>query len=255
MTLAAFNLKAQDADTTCQMVISGIITEAKTKEAIPFAAIGAYNMNDSLVNAAQADMDGAYTLKIGLKTTDSIYLKVRYWSYEDITAGPMRVNPLSLRKDFEMKLSKTAYDSVIIISCPIRLMDTSIPDLTDTMIIRGVVTDKITKEAIPFATVAAYNLKNETIAGATVNLDGEYSLKISCKAARYITVKANYPGYRVQSTGKLAVAPFLRKLDFKMGASEGVNLTNCTIEHCCGPMVDSFGNFRPMSGEEYRRRP
>lgn len=169
LTITALTPRAQDADTCSQMIISGVVTDT-SKETIAFASVIAYNTKQEQVAGTQADIEGAYTLRIDCKTTDSITLQARYWGYEDISTNPMRVAQGSFKKDFVMRSKLTGYDSVIIISCPMRLL----------------------------------------------NLDSSASKK-----------------------------PAPDKISFQQMAE--------TVR--CKPPIDAFGNFAPVSREEYMHRP
>lgn len=69
--------------------------------------------------------------------------------------------------------------------------------ITKSIIIRGILTDKKTKETIPFANVVVFDKYNNQLAFATTDIDGNYIIeikKIQIKGGS-ISIKAVYVGY------------------------------------------------------------
>jgi hypothetical protein len=139
----------------------------------------------------------------------------------------------------------------------IKEMKASLIDSTaDQKIIRGIVTDKESKEPLPFANVRIYS-GDSLIAEAMSDIDGKYSIKIPAGKWSLLSVRASYIGYTM-NIREVKLAEKGEELDVPLqvgGAIMGAMVIIVEGENEGFDTHKLDGMKRTFSREELRRIP
>lgn len=108
--------------------------------------------------------------------------------------------------------------------------------------INGTLTDKKTKDVIPFVTVIAYDKNNNRLGACIADLDGKYRLQLNNITCKSISIKALYLGYQSMQVKDIPLNSTKKEINIKLEAAAMLGLiTVGTIEYST-PLVDPFGS-------------
>lgn len=109
--------------------------------------------------------------------------------------------------------------------------------------ISGVLTDKKTKESIPFANVIAYDKSHNQLGACITDMDGNYSLQLNNVSGKSISIKATYIGYVSMQINDIPLNSLKKTINIKLdndGAVQGLMIIGA-MEYST-PLTDPFGS-------------
>ncbi len=128
-------------------------------------------------------------------------------------------------------------------------------DTKDTIIVKGIVQDKKTREKIPFVNVVAY-YADSIVSSATTNIEGEYELKIP-KEYTVVDVKAIYIGYNGRVFKGVSISPGKNiVVDFDLEQNQDIMLDGIMIMSD-EPIINDEPKpeGKTIKKEEYKKMP
>lgn len=121
--------------------------------------------------------------------------------------------------------------------------------------ITGVITEKESKEPVPFATVVAFDKNNDQLGAVTTDLDGKYTLLLNHLTGKYISLKTAYIGYESVLVKDIPLNSLKKEIRIKLSGSDVILGGVGIIYEYKVPLIDHFSSGTTVLQNEFNHSP